>query len=464
VSNPSLERLIVEALQHGVQSGAPDVRVAEMIAAARSVRRRPRWLALLLERPMGRPPTVLVGSPGMRTAALALALVLATVVGTLALVAGGIVTRRDLSVVTPSQTIDATPAPLSVPPSPSHVPARAGLVAYSLVRQPAPGATPCIRQVLRSCTIVDAWIANADGSNARPLFPDAQSGGWVIQWSADGSRLLHAGGPIGLAVADPSGTILQAIDGLCPVAGKDAPIDRTRCTGADMPALSPDGRRIAFVRSYANDDGATVVAILDLERGTVSELAATRATGPLEKCMQDPGPACQGMNDAPTWSPDGTLVAFGRQHMAPDAQGMWASGAIYTIGADGSDLRRVTPTGMFGITPAWSPDGTTLAFTNVVMIVNKSGTAVTDMRDDIWTVHPDGSGLGRRTNDGLSANPGWTIDGRVTFVRDGVSWVMDPDGAGQTRLGFDLPTLSEAGCLSCLYPGSDHVALWQPGR
>ena len=469
MNNPSIERLLADALQHAAPASAPETLVEETVAAARNVRRRPRWLALVAERPMGRAPAVLVGSPGMRTAWLAIALVLAALVATLALVAGGIVPSRDLALVTPSQTVGPTPGLVSAPPpvataSPSQVvPGRVGLVAYTLVRPRDPDASPCTRALRALCEVSDAWLANADGSGPHRLFPDDQTGGAVLGWSADGSRLLYEGGPTGLLVADPNGDNQQAIEThvVCEFAGKNDPFDRNVCTGADSFALSPDGSRIAFVRGYANAKGATVVAILDLASGTVTELAATRATNGSEQCWHST--SCEGMNELPRWSPDGRQLAFARQVISPEAPGMWTSAAVYVIGVDGTGLRRVTSPGMYAFDASWSPDGTTLAFTNTEMVVNKSRTTVTDMLTDVWTVRVDGSDLVRRTGDGHSYGPHWTRDGRrLTFTRDEAPWVMNADGAGETRLDGDLLTLSEAGCLVCLYPASSHAALWQP--
>ena len=53
----------------------------------------------------------------------------------------------------------------------------------------------------------------------------------------------------------------------------------------------------------------------------------------------------------PAWSPDGTKIAFFR-----------AASGIYVMDADGTGVTLVTPTpGRIGL-PAWSPDGTKIAF------------------------------------------------------------------------------------------------------
>jgi hypothetical protein len=419
-----------------------DAAVAKAVAAGRA--RRVRRFAL----------------PRIRVFAFA-ALVVGASVGT-ALLAGGLQQRHDPVVTVPAGSPSAVALPS--PTASAVVAGRAGLVAYSVERPRDPGASTCPEHLAVLCTRTDAWVANADGSNPHRLFPDEQGSGAVLGWSVNGSTLLYQGGPTGLAVADASGTIVQAIDPsvLCAFAGKDDPFDRNRCTGSDSYALSPDGTQIAFVRGYGNAKDATVVAILDLRSGTVTVLATTRATNGSEQCWTST--SCEGMNETPRWSPDGRQLLFARQVISPEAPGMWTSAAIYAIGADGTGLRRITPAGMVAFAPSWSPDGTSIAFVNTQMIINASRTSVTDMLDDVWTVRLDGTDLSRLTDDGGSYAPSWTVDGqRLTFARDGATWVMDLDGSGQTRLDVDLSALSAAGCQACLYPAPDQpVALWQP--
>ena len=58
----------------------------------------------------------------------------------------------------------------------------------------------------------------------------------------------------------------------------------------------------------------------------------------------------------PTWSPDGTKIAF-----ASDRSGSWQ---IYVMNADGSGVTPITTTAGGNIQPAWSPDGQWIAFTH----------------------------------------------------------------------------------------------------
>jgi Tol biopolymer transport system component len=120
----------------------------------------------------------------------------------------------------------------------------------------------------------------------------------------------------------------------------------------------------------------------------------------------------------PAWSPDGTRIAFTSER---------DGNQIYTMNADGSGQTRLTNNG--GSEPAWSPDGTRIAFAS-----NRDGNL------EIYAMNADGSGQTRLTTAAAEDRvPAWSPDGtRIAFMsrRDGNAeiYVMNADGSGQMRL------------------------------
>jgi len=106
-----------------------------------------------------------------------------------------------------------------------------------------------------------------------------------------------------------------------------------------------------------------------------------------------------GSNSAPSWSPDGTEIAFthtpDRKHcLGPNAnypeKYCYASGvpAVYKMNADGSEVTRLTHSPDIDFSPTWSPDGKKLAFVRKYS-VGKSGI----YKSGIYTMNSDGSDL-----------------------------------------------------------------------
>ena len=145
-----------------------------------------------------------------------------------------------------------------------------------------------------------------------------------------------------------------------------------------QPALSPDGRSVAFV---SNRDGPYEIYV-----GLISG-------GNLVKLTDDAN-----FKARPCWSPDGTEIAYGRLNPS----GIWD---IWEVPALGGTPRRLI---LNALDPAWSPDGQTLAYTN-------SATGA------LWT--SDVSGQSARlipapdTSDERYAEPRFSPDGhKLAFV------------------------------------------------
>ena len=88
---------------------------------------------------------------------------------------------------------------------------------------------------------------------------------------------------------------------------------------------------------------------------------------------------------------------------------------LYTIGRDGTGLRRITTGSYDDWRPAWSPDGKWIAFTRSRFPPRRSTAP-----EGLDLVRPDGTGLHRLTK-GSFFNPAWSPDGRyVVAVRPGL--------------------------------------------
>lgn len=113
----------------------------------------------------------------------------------------------------------------------------------------------------------------------------------------------------------------------------------------------------------------------------------------------------------PAWSPDGTQIAFVG---APSGQG---PSRIWRVDANGGNLAQVItegpgPAGSL----AWSPDGRRIAYAGV------GGTFV-----PIWVVNVDGTG-GTKLPDDAYGDPQWTSDGRIAVDCQEGMVLMNPDG------------------------------------
>jgi Tol biopolymer transport system component len=143
-----------------------------------------------------------------------------------------------------------------------------------------------------------------------------------------------------------------------------------------------------------------------------------------------------------SWSPDGRRIAFFRGVAVENGDRTDTTADIYTMAADGTDVRRLTDDPGLDLFPVFSPDGSQIAFTS-----DRVGTV------DVYLMEADGSNVVRVTefeNDSLDDyHPTWAPDGsQIAFVRGkippggpGKLWVIDADGSNG-HVVLDQPLVS----------------------
>jgi len=214
------------------------------------------------------------------------------------------------------------------------------------------------------------------------------------------------------------------------VANVDGTAERAVTTGNhndQEPAFSPDGSHVVFHR--AGEDAADLY------------VAGVDGRG-LRDLTNDPA----AQETQPTWSPDGSRIAYRRSPCLPDAPGT----CLYSIPAAGGAPALLTPERpepptcdtdhtVVSADPSWSPDGTRIAFTGIYRCPHAGGL-------DIWVMNADGSGKVDLTDDDGTddVHPAWSPDGtRIAFASNrGDLSTSAPDIYSMRADGSDIVRLT----------------------
>jgi Tol biopolymer transport system component len=192
------------------------------------------------------------------------------------------------------------------------------------------------------------------------------------------------------------------------------------------PAVSPDGTKIAYRGYFGPEEGDYDLYVMNADGSGI-----TRITH-------------DALATSPAWSPDGSLIAFGAAGLDAVPGQFVGRTLIELINPDGSLLHPLTvpPEGAEDSSPTWSPDGTRLAF---VRLTPQDGF-------QIYTIGADGTGASQLTvTPGHKSHPAWSPDGRTIVFSEsphegGASQIYSVDAAGGT------PTQLTEGASSCTNP------------
>ncbi|MBV9156090.1 MAG: PD40 domain-containing protein, partial [Acidobacteriaceae bacterium] len=235
--------------------------------------------------------------------------------------------------------------------------------------------------------VTDLYTVNVDGTGVQEVVPDAIT----PAWSPDGSKIAYRA-PDGIHVVNADGTNTVRL---------------TTVAGDDNPQFSPDGTKIAFT-SWRSGTGQ--IWMMNADGSNQTALTSSSSLNVT----------------APSWSPDGAALAVS----TGDASG---NQGIAVMNADGTGLHAIVSHMATTLEPAWERILPPKPPFNGKLVFNSIGST---SPTTIYTTNPDDTEVTNVSGVDGGFEPAWSPDGtRLAFLGNNPSglgiYVMDADGANR---------------------------------